>query len=138
MSVETGYIKGRLKELRALHKGHLHGMDDVLSNMEKEVDIFIDLIPGYKIQKKQEDEDKAVHAKTTRVVIDIEDEILSKYEKFLNYLLKMRKATVQVVSPSFGALLLVPSPLPSLPLPSASPTRRLPSPWKFAPLPTPG
>jgi nucleolar complex protein 3 len=97
MSVETGYIKGRLKELRALHKGHLHGMDDVLSNMEKEVDIFIDLIPGYKIQKKQEDEDKAVHAKTTRVVIDIEDEILSKYEKFLNYLLKMRKATVQTL-----------------------------------------
>eukprot|EP00667_Euglena_gracilis_P004825 EG_transcript_4855 len=90
-SLETGYIESRLADLKKLHRTAPKTVDDVVEMMEKEVYIFVDIIPGYKIRKDDENT-QVVHKKVVRTVKGIEGTILTHYERYLGHLLKMRKS----------------------------------------------
>uniref|UniRef100_A0A7S1IMW2 Nucleolar complex protein 3 homolog n=1 Tax=Eutreptiella gymnastica TaxID=73025 RepID=A0A7S1IMW2_9EUGL len=65
--------------------------------MDKEADIFVDVIPGYKIRALDKNAEVEAKSKAVRAVQKIEDIVLQKYEKFLNYILKMRSSQDKVV-----------------------------------------
>eukprot|EP00906_Rhabdomonas_costata_P005719 RCo008507 len=92
---ETAYLRSRLDALHELHRGSPQSITEVLEAMEKELEIFKDIVPGYKIKEKNLTPDMS---KEVKAVNKLEQELLAVYRKFLDHVLKLTKSRVELVS----------------------------------------
>jgi nucleolar complex protein 3 len=92
---ETKYAEDRIAELRAIHRQAPENMNDVLMLMKKELDIFVDIVPGYKIKEHKITQEAS---KQVQAVQKNEQTILTLYRKYVDYLLKSSKSRVTVVA----------------------------------------
>jgi nucleolar complex protein 3 len=93
---ETGYLESQLSELKKLHRTAPKTLDEVLTAMEKEVDLFVDMIPGYKIRSDSENQ-QVVNNKTVRAVQKVEHAMLAHYERYLTHVLRVRRSPERAV-----------------------------------------
>eukprot|EP01063_Lacrimia_lanifica_P013545 TRINITY_DN20196_c0_g1_i1.p1 TRINITY_DN20196_c0_g1~~TRINITY_DN20196_c0_g1_i1.p1 ORF type:complete len:637 (+),score=245.51 TRINITY_DN20196_c0_g1_i1:64-1911(+) len=78
-----GYVLSRLKELRAVHKREIKSVGDVATNLRDEAQIFMDILPGYKIKELTEAEKQQMKSKEVRNLQSVEQTILMYYRKFV-------------------------------------------------------
>eukprot|EP01061_Rhynchopus_euleeides_P029899 TRINITY_DN4952_c0_g1_i4.p1 TRINITY_DN4952_c0_g1~~TRINITY_DN4952_c0_g1_i4.p1 ORF type:complete len:192 (+),score=34.81 TRINITY_DN4952_c0_g1_i4:78-653(+) len=83
---DHGYTLTRIKELRAIHKREVTSLSDAAQNLRDECQVFIDILPGYKIKEMTEAEKSQMKSKDVRSLQDVEQKILFYYRKFLGNL----------------------------------------------------
>ena len=87
--MNTSFLQARVKDLHALHRDKVDDYGGLVESLNKEADIFLDVIPNYKISPtldKEVRKQKEVYAVET-----LEHEVLTQYERFLQLLRKLQK-----------------------------------------------
>lgn len=88
--MNTTYLQSKISELHQLHNRTVTEYGDLVASLNREVDIFVEIIPSYRISTKEED-GEVRKKKEVYQVERLEREMLSQYEHFLQLLRKLQR-----------------------------------------------
>eukprot|EP00756_Hemistasia_phaeocysticola_P033280 Hpha_TRINITY_DN16457_c6_g4::TRINITY_DN16457_c6_g4_i1::g.162733::m.162733/K14834/NOC3; nucleolar complex protein 3 len=83
---EHAYEKGKLKEIRSIHKREIGSAEDVARSLRDETQVWKDLLPGYKIKEMDEEDKSQMMSKEVRALQSVEQAMLENYRKFVGNL----------------------------------------------------
>lgn len=89
--MNTTYLQSKVNELHALHNRTIEDYGELVVNLNKECDIFCEIIPSYKISAELEGSDGVRKKKEVYNVERLENEMLKQYEHFLQLLRKLQR-----------------------------------------------
>lgn len=89
--MNTTYLQGKINELHAIHNRTVEDYGELVASLNKECEIFVEIIPSYKIAGELEGEDGVRKKKEVYNVERLEHEMLKQYEHFLQLLRRLQR-----------------------------------------------